>query len=159
MLLYVRRIDGERDDEDGSGATLPCSPCFTLSSMPLPRSRGDAAGDERILSYSSDIQVRRDASLDVTETIRIAARGAEFRHGLYRDFPTRYRRAGRGVEVGFEVASVTRDGRPEPWRTRARGRMASRIIIGDADTLLAPGTAHLSHPIPDDPPDRLLCGL
>jgi hypothetical protein len=100
--------------------------------------QGNMAGGERILSFISDIEVRPDASLDVTETIRIAARGDEFRHGLYRDFPTRYRRAGRIVEVGFEVASVTRDGRPEPWRTEpVTGGV--RIVIGAADVLLAPG--------------------
>lgn len=107
-------------------------------SVSAPAQPGKAAGEERILSFASAIEVRRDASLDVTETIRIAARGAEFRHGLYRDFPTRHRRAGRDVEVGFEVASVTRDGRPEPWRTEPVAN-GVRIVIGDADVLLAPG--------------------
>jgi hypothetical protein len=43
---------------------------------------------ERILSYRSDIAVRADGVLDVTETIRVNAEGAEIRHGIYRDFPT-----------------------------------------------------------------------
>jgi hypothetical protein len=107
--------------------------------LSAPAQQGNMADGERILSYISDIEVRRDASLDVTETIRIAARGDEFRHGLYRDFPTRYRRAGRVVEVGFEIASVTRDGRPEPWRTEPV-EDGVRIMIGDADVLLAPGS-------------------
>lgn len=109
-----------------------------VAPAPAQRAHQRAAGDERILSFSSDIQVRRDASLDVTETIRIAAQGDQFRHGLYRDFPTRYGRAGRTVEVGFEVAGVTRDGRPEPWRTEPVTN-GERIIVGDADALLAPG--------------------
>jgi predicted membrane protein DUF2207 len=105
---------------------------------PAQRARESAAGDERILSFSSDIQVRRDASLDVTETIRIEARGERFRHGLYRAFPTRHRRGDRMVETGFEVASVTRDGRPEPWRTEAvEGGV--RVWIGDPNGLLANG--------------------
>jgi hypothetical protein len=111
---------------------------FTLSST-APAQPGNAAGRERILSYSSDIQIGRDAALDVTETIRIAARGDEFRHGIYRDFPTHARRSGGTVEVGFEVASVTRDGRPEPWR-RERIDGGVRIRIGDANVLLRPGT-------------------
>ncbi|HEV7658209.1 MAG TPA: DUF2207 domain-containing protein [Allosphingosinicella sp.] len=106
---------------------------------PAQRARGAQAGVERILSFSSDIQVRRDASLDVTDTIRIAARGDRFRHGIYRDFPTSYRSAGRTVEIGFEVASVTRDGRPERWRTEPVEN-GVRIMIGNADALLAPGT-------------------
>jgi hypothetical protein len=105
---------------------------------PAQRDQESWAGDERILSFSSDIQVRRDASLDVTETIRIAARGDQFRHGLYRDLPTRYRRGNRTVTVGFQVAGVTRDGRPERWRTQPLAN-GVRIIIGNANALLAPG--------------------
>lgn len=113
---------------------------LVLLTFPLsaPAQPGNAAGDERILSFTSDIEVRRDASLDVTDTIRIAARGDQFRHGIYRDFPTRNRRAGRIVEVGFEVAGVTRDGRPEPWRTESL-EGGVRIRIGDAGVSLAPG--------------------
>jgi hypothetical protein len=43
---------------------------------------------ERILSYDSDIAVRADGVLDVTETIRAQAEGVDIRHGIYRDFPT-----------------------------------------------------------------------
>ncbi|HYI49191.1 MAG TPA: DUF2207 domain-containing protein [Allosphingosinicella sp.] len=111
---------------------------FTLSST-APAQPGSSASRERILSYSSDIQIGRDAALDVTETIRIAARGDEFRHGIYRDFPTRARRSGGIAEAGFEVAGVTRDGRPEPWR-RERIDGGVRIRIGDANVFLRPGT-------------------
>jgi len=107
-------------------------------SQAAPAQPGDRAGEERILSYSSDIRIGSDAGLDVTETIRINALGNEFRHGIYRDFPRTGRQAGGPVEVGFEVASVTRDGRPEPWRLEpAEG--SYRIVIGDADVMLRPG--------------------
>ena len=48
-----------------------------------------ARQSERIISYYSDIQVAADASLHVTETIRVQAEGREIRHGIFRDFPTR----------------------------------------------------------------------
>lgn len=106
---------------------------------PAQRAQESGSGGERILSFSSDIQVRRDASLDVTETIQIEARGERFRHGLYRTFPTRHRRGSQWVETGFEVESVTRDRRPEPWRTEAvEGGV--RIWIGDASARLANGS-------------------
>src|SRR3954452_20128379 len=79
----------------------------------------DNAGDERILSFLSDVQIGRDASLDVTETIRIRAAGIQFRHGLLREFPTRYTKDGRKVRVGFEIVSVERDGQQEPWKTES----------------------------------------
>jgi hypothetical protein len=111
---------------------------FTLSAA-APAQRVKPAGGERILSYSSDIRIGSDAALDVIETIRINARGDEFRHGLYRDFPTRYRRSGHTVEAGFEVVTVTRDGRPEPWQREPLDG-GVRIRVGTADMLLRPGT-------------------
>ena len=94
---------------------------------------------ERILSYESDIEVTADAVLVVTERIRVRAEGDQIRRGIYRDFPTRYqRRDGSVARVGFEVESVERDGRAEPW-SRERIDNGVRIRIGDADVLLEPG--------------------
>ena len=90
---------------------------------------------ERILSYSSDITVNRDSSLDVVETIRVRAEGNQIRRGIFRDFPTRYQREGRTVRVGFEVQSVTRDGQNEPYDTE-RIDNGVRVRIGDADVML-----------------------
>jgi hypothetical protein len=97
------------------------------------------AGGERIISFLSDIEVRRDGSLQVTETIRIQGEGERFRHGLYRNFPTRQRRGSQLVETGLQVESVTRDGRPEPWRTEMLDG-GVRVWIGDANALLANGS-------------------
>ena len=49
-----------------------------------------SSGDERILSYHSDILVKQDGWIEVTETIRVRAEGAQIRRGIYRDYPTRY---------------------------------------------------------------------
>ncbi|MEA3033917.1 MAG: hypothetical protein QOH86_1933, partial [Sphingomonadales bacterium] len=99
---------------------------------------GQGDEDERILSFSSDVAVQRDASLEVTETIRIRSEGEEFRHGLLRDFPTRYQMDGRLVRVGFEVESVQRDGHDEPWKTE-RIENGVRVRIGKANVLLENG--------------------
>jgi uncharacterized membrane protein YgcG len=99
---------------------------------------GAASADERILSWRSDIDVRRDGSLDVAETLRVQAEGDAIRHGILRDFPALYRRDGRPVRVGFEVRGVERDGRPEPYKTESLDN-GVRIRIGEADTYLDPG--------------------
>ena len=93
---------------------------------------------ERIISYFSDIQVASDASLHVAETIRVEAEGQNIRHGIYRDFPTRYDRDGRVVRVGFTVESVERDGHAEPWRRESIDG-GVRIRIGSADQEVTPG--------------------
>jgi hypothetical protein len=100
---------------------------------------GDANEGERIISFASDVEVRRDGSLQVTETIRIEAQGERFRRGLYRAFPTRRERGSQWVETGFQVESVTRDGRREPWRAEAVDG-GVRVWIGDANALLTSGS-------------------
>jgi hypothetical protein len=47
-------------------------------------------GDERILSFRSEITVLPDSSLAVRETIRVRAARRQINHGIYRDFPTRF---------------------------------------------------------------------
>ncbi|MDO8907987.1 MAG: DUF2207 domain-containing protein [Pseudohongiella sp.] len=93
---------------------------------------------ERILSFHSDIQIQSDASMIVTETIRVRAEGRNIRRGIYREFPTRYTdRAGSRLVVDFEVLGLDRDGRPEIFSvtTRANG---VRVDFGGDDFLQVP---------------------
>ena len=61
-----------------------------------------AAADERILSFDSNIVVRQDGSIEVTETIRVRAEGKQIRRGIYRDFPTDYEdKSGNDYHVRF----------------------------------------------------------
>ena len=100
---------------------------------------GAADAEERILSYVSDVAVREDSSLDVTETITVRAENVAINHGIYRDFPTRYRdRLGQKVRVDFDVQSVERDGAPEKYALESVGN-GVRIRIGDANVNLPYG--------------------
>jgi hypothetical protein len=62
----------------------------------------------------------------------------EIDHGIYRYFPTRYKRAGSKVRVGFKVVGVQRDGADEPWKTEREGN-GVRIYAGAADIHVPPG--------------------
>jgi len=95
---------------------------------------------ERILAYDSEIDIRADGSLDVTERITVRAEGNQIRRGIYRDFPTRYKdRHGNRVVVGFDMVEVLRDGRPEPWFTEKQPN-GVRINTGNDDFLPVPAT-------------------
>ena len=95
--------------------------------------------EEYIERFHSDIEVRANGDLQITETIAVRAEGKQIRRGIYRDFPTRYRDArGRSLNVGFEVLAVSRDGRPEPFRLENRSN-GKRVYIGDANVFLEPG--------------------
>lgn len=95
--------------------------------------------EERILFYTSDIQVHDDGWLTVKETIRVRAEGDQIRRGIFRDFPTRYRdRFHNHVNVQFQPLAVLRDGSSEPWHTKTLSN-GIRIYAGSAQHILQPG--------------------
>jgi len=98
-----------------------------------------AAADERILNFHSAVAVQLDGALDVEETIRVRAENVAINHGIFRDFPTRYRsRRGGRVRVNFKLIETRRDGQLEPSATEAISN-GVRIRIGSADATVPPG--------------------
>lgn len=98
-----------------------------------------AAAEEKITRFAGDVTVNVDASLDVTEQIEVIAEGNRIRRGIFRDFPTRYRTAsGQNMSVGFEVLSVTMDGRAAPYVVENISG-GKRVRIGDADVSISTG--------------------
>ena len=94
---------------------------------------------ERILDYHSDIQVQEDGTMLVEETIRVYAAGNQIRHGIYRDFPTRYQdHLGNRYVVGFAVRGAARDGSPETFHVEDRSN-GKRVYLGDKNYLLPYG--------------------
>jgi uncharacterized membrane protein YgcG len=101
--------------------------------------QGSPSAAEEILDFHSDIQVQQDASLLVKETIRVRSAGVQIHHGIYRDFPTRYKNnLGNRFVVNFNVIEVSRDGRPEKFRVEAESN-GERIYFGDENVILQPG--------------------
>ena len=97
------------------------------------------AATERILDFESDIVVNVDASLLVTETIRVKSEAQQIRRGIFRDFPTDYRdRLGNRYRVAFALGRVTRDGLTEPARVERMGN-GVRVYIGSPDKYLPAG--------------------
>ncbi|PXF63004.1 DUF2207 domain-containing protein [Kangiella spongicola] len=106
--------------------------CSTLITLP-------AQSVEEILSYHSDIDIHKDSSLTITETITVKAEGQNIKRGIYREFPTNYRnRFGNNYQVDFDIESVTQDGEPVDWMTKDL-RNGVRLYIGDSDQYLKPG--------------------
>jgi uncharacterized membrane protein YgcG len=96
-------------------------------------------GDERILSYHSDILVKQDGWIEVTETIRVRAEGMQIRRGIFRDYPTRYKdRFGNDVQVIYEPRTVLRNDAREEFRSEKRGN-GIRTYFGRSDVLLQHG--------------------
>ena len=98
-----------------------------------------AQTDERILRYVSDVQIEKDSSLEVSEKIDVNAEHIDINHGIYRDFPTRYRgRGGSYVRVGFSFEGATLDGAPVRASTEALSN-GVRVKLGDPDVIVSQG--------------------
>ena len=74
-----------------------------------------------IADYQVEIDLHRDSTLTVTETI-VVNFGQVLRHGIYRKIPFRYRRSVKGVPAAYNIRirliSVT-DERGEPYPVKA----------------------------------------
>jgi len=98
-----------------------------------------AQQDEQILDFHSDVSLRDDSSLLVTETITVYCAGKLIKHGIYRDFPTTYKDPFNvRYVVGFQMLSATRDSQPETFRVQDQFN-GKRIYIGDPNALLPRG--------------------
>jgi hypothetical protein len=83
--------------------------------------------------------VNPDASMLVTETIRVLSTGDQIRRGIFRDFPTIYQdHVGRKYVVGFTVRDIARNGEPEAWHTENLAN-GIRVYMGSKDQFLPPG--------------------
>ncbi|MFA5100842.1 MAG: DUF2207 domain-containing protein [Candidatus Omnitrophota bacterium] len=97
------------------------------------------ASEEKILSFQSDILLDPDGSMTVTESITVCAGSKKIKHGIYRDFPTRYQDHSRNVfNVEFQVQRVLRDGKVEPYHMKDM-RNGKRVYIGSQDAFVSPG--------------------
>ena len=111
-----------------------------LAAFVLIAAQFPALAQERITNFISDVTVQTNGDLDVTETITIQAEGSQFRRGIFRDFPTSYRRRsdGTNVVVGFDVIAVTRNGQSEPYSTEGY-QNGIRTRIGSANVFIPRG--------------------
>ncbi len=94
---------------------------------------------EIIKRFDSLVEVAKDGTFRVTETIVVQAEGRKIKRGIYRDFPLYNEDAnGRKREVGFELISVKRDDKQENTRIE-KIKNGIRIYIGRKDYFLPKG--------------------
>src|SRR4030042_754596 len=94
---------------------------------------------EKILRFQSQVEVHPDATLTVTEDIKVESAGVQIKRGIVREFPTTYRaKQGKTVKVGFEVLEVLRDGKTEPYHLESAVN-GVKIYVGQKDVRLPPG--------------------
>ena len=108
--------------------------CVLLLALPVL-----AGADERILEFHSDITIKQDGWIEVTETIRVRAAGERIRRGIYRDFPTEYfDKLGNRYVVDFQPYAVLRNDAREPFKV-VEYRNGVRTYFGRSDRLIDHG--------------------
>jgi uncharacterized membrane protein YgcG len=111
---------------------------FILTILALVLGASQSVAKERILSYNSLVRVQQDASLIVTETIQVQAEGKRIKRGIFRTFPTTYENNTGRVKVGFQIRSVLKNGKQEPYHTKSAAN-GVKIYIGEKNVFLKPG--------------------
>ncbi len=98
-----------------------------------------AYDNEKIDDFQSNIVVNQNASIDITETIRVYSTGNLINHGIVRRFPTDYRDSyGVKRHTDYLVKAVLVNGQPAPYFTKT-GTDQIAIFIGDKNVTLWPG--------------------
>jgi uncharacterized membrane protein YgcG len=92
-----------------------------------------AMADERILGFHSNIVVKADGWIEVTENITVRAEGNRIRRGVYRDLPSEYwDKRGNVHIVSIEPLVVLRNDRSEDFHEATVDR-GIRIYFGHRD--------------------------
>lgn len=101
---------------------------------------GTAYADERIVAFTTHIEINANGSATVQEEIMYDfGEGAVGKHGIYREIPLIYTPAGREDDTRIEISSISvSDGKGTLRQTdyEGGGNMV-KLRIGDADTLVS----------------------
>lgn len=94
---------------------------------------------ERIKSFHSDITIHPDSTMTVKETIKVKSENDRIRRGIFRSFPTKYKdNWGNKYVVGFDVLSVLKDGKEEPYHIESVSN-GKKVYIGSENRWVSPG--------------------
>ena len=108
---------------------------FLFFLLVLAASPYNAQAQERVLNFDVTAAMRSDGSMIVTERIRVNIKHKQIRHGITHAYPIKERYDGWKLRhYGYELISVTLDGKPSNYYESAAG-YASGIAIGKKNAL------------------------
>lgn len=93
---------------------------------------------ERVINYHSDVFIQNDCRVLVKEKIKVYANGGDIKRGIFRELPLSYRYQGGNFHVGFELVSLTRNGKSENYHTENVSN-GIRIYTGSENVFLTTG--------------------
>ncbi len=98
-----------------------------------------AQATEEILKFHSEIQVEKERSILVTETIQVRVEGVNIQRGIFRNIVTAsLDENGRRIKHDMHVLEVLKNGVPESFSISSISG-GQQLKIGHADVILSPG--------------------
>jgi uncharacterized membrane protein YgcG len=97
------------------------------------------AQEERITQFHVQVQVNKDRSISVKEDITVIATGQQIKRGITRNFPTHRMMNGRSVKMDYQIKSVQKNGREEPFFAETNDQ-GYTLYAGQKEVFLQPGT-------------------
>ena len=95
--------------------------------------------EDRFYTHHSDIVVDTSGVINVTEKMRIYAKGDLFKRGITRSLPTtRTDRDGNRIKMSYSILDVYKDGEKEPYFIENEGEFMV-LYVGSKDKMLSPG--------------------
>ncbi|WP_304343248.1 DUF2207 domain-containing protein [Chryseobacterium koreense] len=118
--------------------SICCLLFYLISSAQTVDSFNSFFNRERIILFHSDITVHKDASLTVTEKIKVETNGNQIQHGIFRQLPITRNINGSSQSIKYSILSVKKNGETEPFTTQNKYE-SFNIKIGDRNIDLEPG--------------------
>ncbi|TDO95401.1 DUF2207 domain-containing protein [Flavobacterium sp. 245] len=94
---------------------------------------------EKIKQFHSDIVVKENGNIVVTETIKVYAAGLEIEHGIFRELPLTNNSSKVSFNNFYTVLDVSKNGVKEPFHVKSNLENFT-IFIGHKDLYLPEGT-------------------
>jgi uncharacterized membrane protein len=94
---------------------------------------------EKIKQFHTDIQIKENGNIIVTETIKVYAAQLEINHGIFRKLPMKNYSSKVSKNNFYTVLNVSKDGKKEPFHIDMDADKFV-IYIGDKNTTLNEGT-------------------
>lgn len=132
----VKRMLQMMSAQSAKSLTLVCALMLAVLIAPGSATAQDP-GPERVLSFDSDVQIRPDGMIEVSERIRVLALGQDIQRGIMREIPTIYGKRHR-VVIPISFIEVQRDGVAEPYMEYPLDNGVG-LRIGSADYYLEYG--------------------
>ncbi|MBS7256693.1 DUF2207 domain-containing protein [Flavobacterium branchiicola] len=94
---------------------------------------------EKIKQFHTDIFLKENGNIIVTETIKVYAKGEQIDHGIFRELPLISNSSKVSKNTFYTVLNVTKDHYKEPYHIDEDSE-TFKIYIGDKDHMLSEGT-------------------